>query len=363
MDPGAASGELQRNRPLGFRILHEFPSPSEEAAWRAFLTYADWPSHYTSPEFFREPFWTGKRPFAILITDGDKVVAVSTGLREADRVISGLRSRPQVCFDPGVDLSRVVAALSGGLLEEAGSAKLVTLFAWMPLKSAERLGFRRRIFEGNVVLDLTKGPDALFRQCQESRRRNIRKATREGIEVFQASNEDDLRAYYEVYCRWQKTERKQIDGMQLPFDVLHAMYELRNSRRLFLARHAGKIIAGTTVRFFPGGLLEYSGNSSLDEHLHLRPNDLLWWKTIEWGCAQGFQRYSLGGAHHFLRKSGGTIVAIYRYRLDRTWGRRHDLLEIPVDMARRVVRSVPALKRVIRNVPLLERVRHRMRRE
>src|ERR1017187_8244717 len=56
-------------------------------------------------------------------------------------------------------------------------------------------------------------------------------------------------------------------------------------------------------------------------------NDLLIWKTIQWACEQGFWKYSLGGAHPFLRKWEGTIVPIYRYRLDRTFLRRHDFRE------------------------------------
>jgi hypothetical protein len=350
MNPASAGGEPYPQRALRYRILHGFPGPSDEAAWRDFLTRADWPSHYTSPEFFCEPFWAGLRPFAVLVADGDNIAAVLTGLHQADEVICGLPSRPQVCIDRQLDISRAVEALSGGLLEEAGSAKLITVFAWTPLDCVQHLNFRHRALEGNVVLDLTQGSKVLLSQCHENRRRNIRHASRHGVEVFQACSEGDFRAYYDVYRRWRHTARKQIEGDLVPFDVLLTAYNLRDSRRLFLARHAGRIIAGTSIRFARGGLLEYAGNSSLDEYLHLRPNDLLEWKTIEWGCEEGFLRYSLGGAHPFLRKTGGTLVPIHRHRFDRTWFRHHDRLETAADFARRALRDVPALDKAVRRL-------------
>jgi GNAT acetyltransferase-like protein len=333
-----------------FRVLHDYPAPKEEKGWRDFLSRADWPSHYSSPEFFGESFWAGKRPFAVLALNGDRVVGVLTGLRGGNFVISGLPSRPQVCLDPEADVCRASQALGRGLLAESDSAGLVTFFAWSPLQALENTGFRLRALEGNVVLDLTQGPEALFRQAHENRRRNIRHAIRQGVEIFQASTEEDFSAYYEVYRRWRDTARKKIEGQEIPSAVLAEAYRLRGNRTLFLARHSGKIIAGTTVRHAPGGLLEYAGNSSMDENIDLRPNDLLMWKTIEWGCSQGFRRYSLGGAHAFLRKSGGTILPIYRHRLDRTWLRRHDLLEAMAETGRTNLRRVPAIDRTLRRL-------------
>jgi CelD/BcsL family acetyltransferase involved in cellulose biosynthesis len=87
--------------------------------------------------------------------------------------------------------------------------------------------------------------------------------------------------------------------------------------------------------------VEYSNNSSLDEFLPLKPNDRLLWNAIEWACREGFPRFSLGGAHRFLREFGGTITPVYRYRLDRTRLRRHDLRENLTDWGRAKLRQMP----------------------
>jgi hypothetical protein len=333
-----------------YSILQGFPNASEEKAWREFLPRSDWPSHYTTPEFFLEPYWKGKHPFAVLVNHVDRIVAVLTGLHEGDHVMSGIPARPQVCFDRTVDYSHAAQTLAQGLLEEAGSASLISLYSWTPLEALRIMGFRLRTLEGCVVLDLRRGPQELFREIHASGRKNIRIATRKGVEVFEASTDEDLAAYYEVYCRWRRTSRKKIEGQQVPFSVVLAAYNLKNSRRYFLARHDGETIAGSSVRFSPGGLLEYSGNPSLDEHFLLKPNDLLKWKVIEWGCAQGFPLFSLGGAHLFHLKSGGTIFPVYRHRIDRTWLRRHDRCEALIDTGRKTLRRAPLVDRTVRRL-------------
>ncbi|MGH9360102.1 MAG: hypothetical protein ACRD1O_13135 [Terriglobia bacterium] len=54
---------------------------------------------------------------------------------------------------------------------------MITVHMWShsPLEALERYGFCRRGMEGDVVLDLKLGPEAIFRQFHEARRRNIRR--------------------------------------------------------------------------------------------------------------------------------------------------------------------------------------------
>jgi len=335
---------------VGFRILHEFPSPSDEKAWRQCLSRSDWPSHYTSPEFFAEPFWTGKRPFAVLAVESGRVAGILTGVHEGSHVTSGNPFRPQICVDRTASVSRVAAALTRGFLAEAGSTDLGTIFSWTPLDTLQQMGFRAKTMEGSVVLDLTRGPEFLFKKLHQKRRRNVRFAIKRGVEIVQAATHEDFCSYYDVYLRWRQTSRKTIVTKLVPFSVLKHAYRLRQNRILFLARYQGKTIAGDILRFCPGGLVEASANNSVDEFLHLKPNDLLVWKTIEWACEAGFTRMSLGGAHHFLREYGGTIEATYRYRRDGTWLRRYDMAELLADNCRRSLRRAPAIRKTLRQL-------------
>jgi hypothetical protein len=327
-----------------FIILRQFPGPELEQAWHAFLARAEFPSHYNSPAFFLEPYWAGKRPFAVLALELGRIVGVLTGVHEGDEGVTGLPSRPQICFDKTADRAAVSRLLISGFLQESSAEKVVTAYTWnwAPLDAFLDFHFLPRELEGNVVLELTKGPAALFSEFSPDRRRNIRFAIKQGVEVFQATTPEDLLAWYQVFAEWRNSARKKNEPPDQTFATFEQSFRLSSNRCIFLARFAGKIMAANEFRFYPGGLFESSSNCSLPEFLYLKPNDLLQWRGIEWACQQGLVRHSLGASHGFLRRFGGKVVPVTRYRLDRTWLHRHDLEEALFDAGRETLRKLPA---------------------
>lgn len=319
-------------------VLREAPGPELEKAWRAFLARADFPVHYTTPEFFREPFFAGMRPFAVLARTEGRVVGVVTGIHEGHEVISGLTPRPQTSLDETVPILPVSRTLADGLLQEANGAELITVYSWKAMPGFVERGFRlTKRDDAIVMLDLSRGPDRLFKDFSENRRTNIRKAIKRGVEVALATTAEEFAAYYRIYAEWSR--RKGIPVVAAE-DLARAL-TLTENRRLYLARFEGRIIAGVIVRFTPGGLIEYTANASLEEEQGVKPNDVLHWRVIEWAYAQGFTRYSLGGAHLFLRKFGGVTLPVYRHRRDCTWLRRHDHRDAAVELAAGAVRRLP----------------------
>jgi hypothetical protein len=336
-----------------FIILHKYPDPDLEKAWRDCLAQVETPAHYDAPEFFLEPYWEGLRPFAVLAVDHGNVVSVMTGIHSGRAVDCGLSVRPQVCIAKTAAGSAAAEALARGLLAEAGSANLISVYTWhcTSFDSFKSYGFGLHALGGSVVLDLTVGPQALLKQFDENRRRNIRLAMKNKVEVQVASTSEEIRAVYEIYRAWRHTPRKKIEGKEVPFAWFEQACRLTTNRRVLLARYEGRVIAGLTLRFYRGGLLEFSNSSALEEYLRVRPHDLLQWRAIEWGCKEGFQRYSLCGTDPFLRRFGGTVVPIDRYRLDRTWLRRHDLQEAVLDAGQETLQRMPKpVEKTVRRV-------------
>jgi hypothetical protein len=302
-----------------FEILHTAPSGRTERLWRACVVASDFPTHYATPEYFSEPVLRGKRPFAVLSVAGDEVTAVLTGVHDGYHVRSGLSVRPQVVFSRHADRQDAIRNLLAGLLQEAKSARLIDFFLWTDLARLVDRRFQEKQCEGVVLLDLTRGPDALFRKFSSNKKLNIKKAIKHGVSVRAAQTSDEIAAYYGVYVDWSRRKGLSVVGL----DEFQANFALTNNRQLFLAASDAKIIAGAVVRFFPGGVMEYAANSSLEDALYLRPNDLLHWRAIEWACAEGMTKYSLGGTHLFLRKFGGEVKPITRWRLDQSLLRRY----------------------------------------
>jgi len=323
--------------PVQSRIVHSFPDDAElERQWRTFLLGADYPTHYVAPEFFLEPFVKQKKPFAIVVSRGSAVVAVLTGVHEGNQVVCGVAGRPQIAFVRpfGAD---VQSSMLEALRREAGKSELITITTWSPVPGFKTSGFDERAIDAIMTLDLTRGPDVLRKEFNKGRKSDITFAQKAGVVVREwESSEEEFREYYAIYADWCK--RKEIDVT--PYDVMRAAFGLRDSRRLFLAFHDGKVIAGSVVRFTPSGVAEYSANNSRPSALNLRPNSLLNWVAIQWSHAQGLRVYSMGGAHPFLRHFGGSEIPIYRYRKDLTLFRRHDRAEWARAKVGGVVRAV-----------------------
>lgn len=327
--------------PIAFIVLHGFPEPALELAWRELLSSVKVPSHYTAPEYFKEPYFEGKRPFAILAMEGSSVAGVVTGFHTGNAVTCGLPTRPQIQVHPDADLAAVIAALVQGLEEESRGADLVSVYSWdwLPLDPMLRHRYRRRALEGNPVLDLKLGAETLLKRCGGKRRNCIRYAIKHGVDVAPAETREERQTFYEIYSTWCASKNTHC----YPFATEErAFNEGVSNRRLFLARDSGKIIAGSVFRFFPGGLIEYSRNSSLPEYQILKPNDLLVWRAVEWACEEGFTLLSMGGSHRFLREFGGAMVPIIRYRRDRTLLRRYDRREEFHDAGRKLMSKLPA---------------------
>jgi hypothetical protein len=337
----SAGKPAESNTRMAFTVLHDFPGPALELAWRELLSSVKVPSHYTAPEYFKEPYFEGQRPFAILALEGSSVAGVVTGFHTGNTVTCGLPTRPQVQIHPDADSATVVDALVEGLEEESRGADLVSIYSWdwLPLDPILRHRYRRRVLEGNPVLDLKLGAETLLKRCGGKRRNCIRYAIKHGVDVTPAETREEREAFYRIYSAWCASKNTHCYPLATEE---RAFGEGGSNRRLFLARDSGKIIAGSVFRFFPGGLIEYSRNSSLPEHQVLKPNDLLVWRAVEWACKEGFPLLSMGGSHRFLREFGGTMVPIVRYRLDRTLLRRYDRREQFNDAARKLVDKLPS---------------------
>lgn len=326
---------------MAFKILTNYPDEATLEAWEEFLGDASYPTHYTTPNFFSDPYIRGRR-FAMLAIEDEEITSVLTGVDAGQTIISGLPVRPQVIFRKGCDRFAAVNFLKEGLIEKGGSAlELIDLHTWEPVERIEALGFRSRLCTGSdsiIILDLSIGADALFQQFSQTRRNEIRKELKKDlVEVRELETDDQTRELYEIHTDWNARKGNDPD----PFEDFERAMKQRDNRKVFVAIHEGKIVAGSYYRFCPGGVVEYAANNSLPEYQHLRPNDLIGWHAIQWACAGGFTHFSMGGSHLFLRRFGGEEFSAFHYRLDRTFLKRHEMKESVKQFALNAYMSLP----------------------
>jgi hypothetical protein len=100
-----APAALDRMPADGYTILHAYPSPVIEAKWTECLRHASAAAHYASPAFFLEPYFRGKKPFAVLAIVGGEAIGVLTGIHQDGKVISGLETRVHLALDERRDVT------------------------------------------------------------------------------------------------------------------------------------------------------------------------------------------------------------------------------------------------------------------
>jgi len=165
-----------------------------------------------------------------------------------------------------------------------------------------RLGFRPRFtsegFGGTqpkcvMRLDLTPPLEELLAACKEKTRYNIRLAERKGVTVTRNTQQEDLMVFYSLL---EETARR--DGFVIRdysyYRDIWDLFILPGQAQLFLARYAGKTIAGALCFIF-GDSCWYVYGASSSEHRNVMPNYALQWSIIRWAREQGCRTYDLRG--------------------------------------------------------------------
>ena len=327
---------------MNYKIFTEHPNEDWTNSWNEFLTRASFPTHYTTPNFFVDPFVRGGERFAVLSLDDEKITGVVTGIFDGKKLVSGLFVRPQFAIDKSFDVLKTAENLLEGLKETGGeNLEVAEFFSWEPIREFEEIGFQTREYfgeQGTIILDLSKGADALFKDFSQTRRNELRKAIKQNkVQISEVENPDELRELYAIHCDWNERKGNTPDK----FEDFEIAWKQKNYRKIFIAKHDGKVIAGSYYRFCPGGVVEYAANNSLTEFQKLRPNDLLGWHSIQWASENGFRLYSMGGSHLFLRRFGGDTASVFRYKMDFTTLKIHNLKETVSDFGIKTYKSLP----------------------
>lgn len=139
-----------------------------------------------------------------------------------------------------------------------------------------------------VVVNLKPAKEEIFQNLQKDARWGIKKAIKEGLAVEEAKDEKSWNDFYEVY-------KKELAGKRVKIETFEHIKE--HGSVFFICKKQGKIIAGATIALNEGldGIPKLSRNASLPEYLNLQPNNLLYWKCIEWCKSNGYEKFDLGG--------------------------------------------------------------------
>lgn len=144
-----------------------------------------------------------------------------------------------------------------------------------------------------VAIDLTS-PDVIWENFISKNRNMIRKAEKNGIEIFHGKNLElfkDFRRIYNVTMEKDHAEEYYFFGDAF-YESIHN--DLHDNYEMFYAVLNGEIIA-MSVMLFGNKQMHYHLSGSMMEYRNLAPSNLLLYKAALWGCEQGYKTFHLGG--------------------------------------------------------------------
>lgn len=175
----------------------------------------------------------------------------------------------------------------------------------------------------DYVINLEKGAQNLWENIHHNKRRNIKMAEREGVEIIQSRDRKDL----EAFCRLHEASAKRDGFSAVPcswFEAASKIYK-PESWCIFLAKWKEKSIAGVYV--VTNGNTVYAWRAgSLTEGLKVRPNELMHWKAMEWACRNGYSKYNMGMVDEPTPTEDSGKWGIWRWK--REWNGSLERIEI-----------------------------------
>jgi len=272
---------------------HVFLNPTDEP-W---MTFA---ASRRQANIFHHPAWTrllaecyGFRPFVIAVCDsGDQVRAglpmMETGGRLTSRHWKSLPFTDHCAplHDSAESEKRLQDALVG--LSVDSDSPEMELRCELPHDAAIQS------YSHHVLHTIELHPDsqAVFDRFTPMHRRNIRVAEKKGVRIEWGDRPEDLDAFYRLHLETRRRQGMPIQPRRF-FELLGSCL-IEQGLGFVLSAHREDQCLAAAVFLNWQGTLTYKYGASSTDGLSLRPNNLLFWTAIQWGCDNGYTVFDMG---------------------------------------------------------------------
>ncbi|RLI19230.1 hypothetical protein DRO54_08890 [Candidatus Bathyarchaeota archaeon] len=184
------------------------------------------------------------------------------------------------------------------------------------------LGYKMAGKLNEYVVNLEGDVEKLWRRISHNKRRNIKKAMKEGVEVIQSRDPKDLLTFYSMLV----AAEKRGGFLSYPLSWFKAVWKLYKPElsKVFLARWNGKEVSGVFT-VIHGKTIYALAAGSFSEGWKVRPNDIMHWKVMEWACRNGLTGYHMGLVSDPPPSKGSNAWGVWRWK--REWkGKLYRLL-------------------------------------
>ena len=301
---------------------------SDFSALDAFMHPHPQANFFQSTQAFR--FFTAVEnydPFFIVARDGQEIVGslLAVVIKESGRVKGYFSRRCIVRGGPLVKdgnpeiYGKMLKEFNGAVRSKAIYSQFRNFYDLNSFKGSFNTHDWQYEDHLNIIVDLSKSEEQLWKEAHSKRRNEIRRARKEGTEFKLLESKDEFMVSYDILKEVYDRARLPLPSMTF-FDTA---YELLGPEylKIFLAINKNKIIGTMYVLCFNNTMYDwYAG--SYQEYYKKYPNDLTPWEVFLWGQKNGFKTFDFGGAgkpdvpygvRDYKKKFGGDLVNFGRF--------------------------------------------------
>ena len=200
---------------------------------------------------------------------------------------------------PAGENEQLVDVLVGSLIQSARKLRLTALMVQPPASSRKivtRLSPAHfvenrllRVDTASLVVDISKGMEAVEAGMRRTTHQQLRKAARNGVSVREG-DECDIPVFFQLMletCRRQKTMPNPSSEKALK-EIWWAS-GMSNRCRLTIAEHNDRPISGLFCIAFGKNVVFWKKGSS-PQHLRLHAMEMLYHEAFEWAHAHGYRQ-------------------------------------------------------------------------
>jgi Acetyltransferase (GNAT) domain len=301
---------------------------------------------------FHHPGWIGTiadcygyRPSVIAVLDAQRTIRAGLPVMETGSPLTGhrLTSLPFTdhCF-PLYDGADSRQQLTDGLVDLLRSPDNPRTELRCELPEGPGIHASHQHVLHTVVLD--PNSEAVFSRISSMHRRNVRAAEKKGVRIERGNGPEELEAFYRLHLQTRRRQGVPVQPRRF-FSLLGERVLKPGLGFVVLAYKDTQCLAAAVFLHWQN-TLTYKYGASTPDSWNLRPNNLLMWSAMRWGCENGYHWFDLGRtdlANSGLRafKSGwGAMEEPLVYSSSHA-GSSSTIVDIAMPLAHSVIRHSP----------------------
>lgn len=170
-------------------------------------------------------------------------------------------------------------------------------------------GFEKHVLRQQFIKELY-APDEMYADLSDSTTRMVEEAEDAGLEIEDIGTQDDREAFYAIY----RSAMKHFGTPQPPLSYFEALWDELYPGRVkgMNCVYEGEVIA-SMICLTVSDCCYFIYNVSEPDHLDKRPNDLLYWRMMEWAHENGYRYFDFGQVQADA-EDGSHAAGLYHFK-------------------------------------------------